>query len=171
MIKNVIIVGVLAATVSACSSNTSPHSIGYNSHKNESVGAISGAIAGGYIANKASGDNPVATLAGVLVGASLGTGVGRKLDEADAISLKSDNGYVERAGQLALITGEVQQWKNYQTGSWGVVTPSPVYNWTDNGQTTQCRTIYLKSVRNNLPHEGVGRACKVYGDSWSISKM
>ena len=165
--------GILVASVSACQSTTNSYqSVGYNSHRNEAVAAVSGAVLGGYAAHKASnGKNPWATAAGVLLGASVGTSVGRAMDRNDAIALSSDNYFVERAGEAAVMTGQPQQWRNDQTGSWGVVTPSPLYNWTHLGQNVECKNVYMKSVRNDLPHEGSGRACRGTSGDWFVLPM
>lgn len=168
--NKLIIAGLCAVSLSACQSTTTQYETGYRSHKNEAVGAVTGAVAGGLIANKLSKDNPAATAIGALIGASMGTAAGRNKDQVDAIKMESDNYYVEQAGWNAVKTQKPQQWKNPQTGSWGVVTPSPMFYDYHNGNKLTCIKVYMKSVRNNLPHHGSGKLCQNPNGNWFFVK-
>ena len=157
----------LAVSLSACaSSQNSYQTTGYNSNQKQAAGTVAGALAGAAVGNqfgKGSGKK-WATGIGAILGASLGSGIGASADRADQMWLDSDNQYVEDTGLRAMQTGQVQRWENPQTGSWGVVTP---YNARNVGNSI-CRDFEMKSVRNSLPHEAEGTACKDVNGTWTI---
>lgn len=171
MINKLLIAGACAVSLSACQSTTSNYeTVGYNSHMNEAVGTLTGAVAGGFIANRLSNDNSTATAVGALVGAGMGARAGRNQDEIDRIRMQSDNQYVEQAGWNAVYSGQPQQWRNPSTGSWGIVTPSAQYQYNYQGNILTCIDVHLKSVRNDLPHHGTGKMCQNPNGNWFFVK-
>jgi surface antigen len=124
------------------------------------VGTVAGAVGGGVLGSTigSGAGQTAAIIGGGLLGGLLGHSVGQSLDNADLSAYES-------ASQNALETGNVQNWRNTQTGHYGTIIPNTSY--TDMGGQ-YCReynqTIYVDGQR----HTGHGTACRDQGGSWQL---
>ena len=103
----------------------------------------------------------IATAAGTLLGAALGSEVGASLDRADM-------GYYNSTSQRALETaqpGESLPWNNPQSGNSGSITPSNYYR-TAEGR--YCRE-YTQTINvGGKSQQGYGTACRQPDGNWQI---
>lgn len=154
MRKIYLIPAVLAAfSLSACESIQ-------NSGTKQSVGGVSGAVVGGLLGSKVGGGSGQlwATGAGVLLGALIGSEIGKSLDQADKMYLAQAN----QSAHSAPI-GETVSWSNPESGHYGTVTP------TRDGQSTSGR--YCREYKQTIYVDGqqetaVGQACKNPDGTW-----
>lgn len=128
----------------------------------QSVGGLTGAALGGLLgAQFGSGSGKLAaTGAGVLIGALIGSEVGRSMDEVDR--MKADRA-VNRAHTAQL--GETIAWNNPETGNYGTVTP--VRDGTSSSGR-YCREFQQTIVVAGKTEQGYGVACREPDGSWRI---
>jgi surface antigen len=127
----------------------------------ETAGGLSGAALTGYVANVASGGNPIWTVAGVTVGAIAGSLIGARLDYDDAELM-------QRATQQALETGTpglATTWVNPQSGNHGSVTPS-MTDWTFDPVLEGCRRYVSSIVIDGKWYLSEDVACKSDNEVW-----
>ena len=151
--------GIMAAVaavllVTACAES------GYGPKR--TVGGLSGAALGGLLgAQFGSGSGQLAaTGAGVLIGALIGSEIGRSMDEVDRI--QADRA-VSRAHSAPI--GETITWNNPQSGNSGSVTP------VRDGTSTSgryCREFQESITIGGRSEEGYGIACRQPDGTWRI---
>lgn len=154
-----VVIGVMAAMslgLAACQQTT-------GSVNKQDVGTIGGAVVGGYLGSEVgSGTGRLwATGAGVLLGALVGSEIGKSLDRADMV-------YAERAQQQAHTApiGETISWNNPETGHGGAVTPvRDGYSKTSNSYCREYeQTIYVEGRQE----VGYGTACQQSDGRWKV---
>lgn len=128
----------------------------------ETVGGLTGAALGGVLgAQFGSGRGRLAmTGVGVLVGALMGSNIGRSMDDVDR--LKADRA-AHRAHSEPL--GSTITWNNPDSGNRGTVTP--VRDGTmENGQ--YCREYRQTITVAGKTQDGYGIACQQPDGSWRL---
>jgi surface antigen len=124
------------------------------------VSVIVGAAAGcgiGTLIGRGAGET-IAIISGVVIGGSIGYGVGQYLDSNDRYSYHV-------AQQGALENGNREAWSNSQNGHYGHIVPQKSFT---NNQGQSCRkyteTVYVGAEK----HKAYGTACKQADGSWKI---
>lgn len=144
----------LAAALLAACSNT-----GYG--PKQTVGALAGAGAGGLAgAHLVDGDERIAVAAvGTLLGAFIGSEVGKSLDRADAL-------HAQRAQFQALEyepAGSRVAWRNPDSGNTGTVVPTQTYQ-TNGGE--YCREFQHDARIGGHTRTVYGTACRSPDGQW-----
>lgn len=151
----------IASTLLALAACTAGTRMDYGSK--QMVGTLVGAGAGGLLGaqiGKGSG-KLAATAAGTLIGGLLGNAAGRSLDRADAA-------YARRAEGAALEytpSGSSLPWRNPDSGTYGTVQPSSVYQ-APSGE--YCREFRHTIVVGGKREQAFGRACRQPDGTWEI---
>ena len=146
-------------TLTACASDGSnPFS---NIGTKQGFGSVLGAVAGGIAGSKVGSGNGQlwATGAGALLGAFVGSEIGKSLDRAD---MAYHNQATEQAYTAPI--GETIAWNNPESGHSGSVTP------TREGQTDTgdyCRQYKQSIVIDGQVETAYGTACK-QGADWVL---
>jgi len=128
----------------------------------ETVGGLSGAALGGLLgAQFGSGTGKLATTgAGVLIGALVGSQIGKGLDDVD--KLKANQAI--QGAQVAPLNQTIA-WNNPETGNSGTVTP------VRDGTTSTgayCREFQQTVTVGGKTEEAYGTACRQPDGSWQI---
>ncbi len=145
---------LIALAVSGCQNS------GYGTK--QTVGGLGGAALGGLLgAQFGSGKGRLATTgAGVLIGALIGSEIGRSMDEVDRMQA---NQAINRAHTAPI--GETIAWNNPDSGNYGNVTP------TRDGTSASglyCREFQQTIVVGGRAEEGYGTACRQPDGTWKI---
>ena len=154
LLSLVVVLSACAANVQTSSSQQGPK---------ESVGALSGMVIGGALANDMAGDSrnkSLATVLGAFVGGVIGQNIGAQLDERDRL-------LAGEAYSTALEynpTDKAAEWKNPDSGNYGRVIPVATYR--QNGQ--YCREFTQEIFIGGEKQTGYGRACRQPDGSWEI---
>jgi surface antigen len=127
----------------------------------QTVGALAGA--GGLLGAQVGkgGTRLAATAAGTLLGAFLGSEVGRSLDRADAL-------YASRAEYQALEytpSGSSTPWHNPDSGHYGSVTPIETY---ETASGAYCREFQHQAQIGGRTREVYGTACRTPDGEWQL---
>jgi surface antigen len=156
-----IIVLFSAFFISGCAANVQTSSS--NQGPKESVGALSGMVIGGALANDMAGDSrnkSLATVLGAFVGGVIGQNIGAQLDERDRL-------LAGEAYNTALEYNPIDkaaEWRNPDTGNYGRVIPVTTYR--QNGR--YCREFTQEIFIGGKKQTGYGRACRQPDGSWEI---
>lgn len=128
----------------------------------EKIGGVSGAVIGGILGSKVGGGSGEkwATGAGVLVGAILGSELGRSLDKADMIYANQANTQAHSAP-----VGETINWSNPESGNSGAVTPVRD-GYSSVGR--YCREYQQRITVGGRDETAYGTACQQPDGSWEI---
>ena len=151
----------LVILLSGCAANVQTNST--QQGPKESVGALSGMVIGGALANDMAGDSrnkSLATVLGAFVGGVIGQNVGAQLDERDRL-------LAGEAYSTALEynpTDKAAEWKNPDSGNYGRVIPVATYR--QNGR--YCREFTQEILIGGEKQTGYGRACRQPDGSWEI---
>jgi surface antigen len=98
---------------------------------------------------------------GASAGALVGTQIAASLDRADLMALNSTTlNALEN-----VLPNQATPWRNSDSGSYGTVTPGPVYQAS--GQ--YCREFQQTIVVGGQQQHGSGRACRRRDGSWQIA--
>jgi surface antigen len=126
-------------------------------------GTLIGAGAGGLVGSQfGSGTGKVAmTGLGVLLGAIMGSEVGRTLDRADQLAM----GTATQGALETMRTGQMSQWRNPDTGNYGTVMPLQTMQRAD-GQ--YCREYQQTVTVGGRTEQAYGTACRQPDGSWKI---
>lgn len=164
--SNKIITGVVVAgmalSLAACDPNIYGDG-GYGSAgPKQTMGTVGGAVLGGLAGSQFGGGEGRlwTTGAGVLLGAIVGSNIGRSLDRADRAYMgQTTYGALEnnRAGQSAT-------WRNPDSGNYGTVTPERTYQ---NGGD-YCREYSQTVTIGGQSQRAYGTACRQPDGSWQI---
>lgn len=138
----------------ACSTDAGPK---------ETAGTLIGAAVGGLAGSTIGGGSGrhIAIGAGAVLGAYLGSEVGRSLDRADRI-------HAARAHHEALEyepSGGSRTWVNPDSGHSGSVTPYRTYETPSGGY---CREYQTTVTIDGRSERGYGTACRQPDGSWAI---
>lgn len=128
----------------------------------QTIGGLGGAALGGLLgAQFGSGSGQLAaTGAGVLIGALVGSEVGRTMDDVDRMKA---NQAVNAAHKAPI--GETIVWNNPQSGNSGAVTP------VRDGRSTSgryCREFQQTITVGGTSSQGYGIACQQPDGAWRI---
>ena len=151
----------LVVLLSACAANVQTSSS--QQGPKESVGALSGMVIGGALANDMAGDSrnkSLATVLGAFVGGVIGQNIGAQLDERDRL-------LAGEAYSTALEynpTDKAAEWRNPDSGNYGSVIPVATYR--QNGR--YCREFTQEIFIGGEKQTGYGRACRQPDGSWEI---
>ena len=151
----------LVVLLSACAANVQTSSS--QQGPKESVGALSGMVIGGALANDIAGDSSnksLATVLGAFVGGVIGQNIGAQLDERDRL-------LAGEAYSTALEynpTDKAAEWRNPDSGNYGRVIPVATYR--QNGR--YCREFTQEIFIGGEKQTGYGRACRQPDGSWEI---
>ena len=151
----------LVVLLSACAANVQTSSS--QQGPKESVGALSGMVIGGALANDMAGDSKnkgVATILGAFFGGVIGQNIGAQLDERDRL-------LAGEAYNTALEynpTDKAAEWRNPDSGNYGRVIPVATYR--QNGR--YCREFTQEIFIGGEKQTGYGRACRQPDGSWEI---
>lgn len=133
-----------------------------NAGNKELIGGATGAVVGGVLGSKVGGGSGQrwATGAGVLLGALLGSEVGKSLDKADMNYASQANTQAHSAP-----IGETINWNNPESGNYGTVTPTRD-GYSSGG--SYCREYQQTIVVGGREEQAFGTACQQPDGSWEI---
>ena len=151
----------LVVLLSACAANVQTSSS--QQGPKESVGALSGMVIGGALANdmaEGSKNKGIATILGAFVGGTIGQNIGAQLDERDR--LLAGEAYTTALEYNP--SDKAADWKNPDSGNYGRVIPVSTYR--KNGR--YCREFTQEIFIGGEKQTGYGRACRQPDGSWEI---
>jgi len=129
------------------------------SANNETIGATTGAVAGGIVGNQFGGGSgrTVATVAGAIAGGLIGGGIGRNLDQQSrSAALAAEYNALERGSP-----GQPVEWRG--TGeTYGEVVPQQTYQVGSQNCRRYTHTIYV----DGQPQQAAGTACRNADGTW-----
>jgi surface antigen len=146
-------IAVMALSLVACEQGAGPK---------QSIGTVGGAVLGGLAGMAVGGGSGRlwATGAGVLLGALIGSEVGKSLDRADRQYMAQSTQNALESGQ----SGQPVQWQNPDSGHSGTIVPQKAYQDND----TYCRE-YTQTVNiGGKTERAYGTACRQPDGSWQI---
>ncbi len=146
-------IAVMALSLVACEQGAGPK---------QSMGTVGGAVLGGLAGQAVGGGTGRlwATGAGVLLGALIGSEVGKSLDRADRQYMAQSTQNALESGQ----SGQPVQWQNPDSGHSGTIVPQKAYQDND----TYCRE-YTQTVNiGGKTEHAYGTACRQPDGSWQI---
>ncbi len=147
--------------LSACATTTRETGRAVSDNPKTTVGAVTGAAAGGLIA-AAAGGGTAGIVGGALLGGLLGGAIGNHLDQRDReLAAQASHRALE-----SVPSGYAQSWRNPDSGHSGAITPTRTYQRADG---TPCRE-YRQSVQiDGGTHEAYGTACRAPDGTWRIT--
>jgi surface antigen len=148
--------------LSACNVSTTSTTAGDPGPK-EQIGAISGMIVGGAIANdiaEGSKNEGLATVLGAFIGGVMGQSIGSQLDELDRQMAQSAYNEALEYNRSDVST----DWVNPDSGNAGSFTPTRTY--TMSGR--YCREYTQEIIIGGQKQTGYGTACRQPDGSWEI---
>jgi len=128
----------------------------------ELLGGASGAVIGGILGSKVGGGSGQkwATGAGVLIGALIGSDIGKSLDKADMMYMEKANTQAHSAP-----VGETIHWSNPESGHQGEVTP---IRDGVSASGRYCREYQQVIIIDGEEQKGHGTACQEPDGTWEI---
>lgn len=156
ILQRIIPVAVAASLLAACSQD-----VGTKQTGGAILGGAGGALAGAQF-GKGKG-NLAMVAVGTLLGAFVGSEVGKSLDKADQM-------HAHQAGQRAFETaptGQPVAWNNPDSGHSGTVTPTRTYEAAP-GQ--YCREYQTTVDIGGQKEQAFGTACRQPDGSWKVVK-
>ena len=157
-----LVISLSALLLSACNVSTTSTTSGDPGPK-EQIGAISGMIVGGAIANDIAegGKNEgLATVLGAFIGGVMGQSIGSQLDELDRQMAQSAYNEALEYNRSDVST----DWINPDSGNSGSFTPIRTY--TMSGR--YCREYTQEIIIGGQKQAGYGTACRQPDGSWEI---
>jgi surface antigen len=153
-LKTLIVAVTIALAVAGCANR--------DYGPKQTVGGLGGAALGGLLgAQFGSGDARVVyTGIGVLIGALVGSEIGRSMDEVDR--MRANEAVVAAHGAPI---GETITWNNPESGNYGSVTP--VRDGTS-ASGRYCREFQQTIVVGGEERQGYGIACRQEDGTWRI---
>jgi surface antigen len=122
-----------------------------NMPSKQAIGGVLGGVAGG-VAGDVLGGSTITIVAGTLLGAALGTMVGRSMDQGDLYRTSN-----------ALDTGRTTSWVNSNTQNQYKVIPSNTYR---NASGQNCRNYTTVGIIDGQREVIKGTACRQADGSW-----
>ncbi len=146
----------IAALTAACAQN------GQYGNK-QVIGGLGGAALGGWAGSTIGGGKGklAATAAGVLIGALVGSEIGRGLDQVD--KQKAERAYTQAT---TAPVGQTITWSNPNTGNYGTVTPTRDGTKSSTGE--YCREFQQTVVVGGEQQQAYGVACRQPDGQWEI---
>ena len=123
------------------------------------VGAVAGGVAGSMI-GKGSG-RLIMTGLGILLGAYIGSEVGKSLDNADRAAAATTAQQTFENNK----TGQPGTWNNPDNGHVGTITPTKTYQQADGAY---CREYQQTVTVGGKTEQAYGTACRQPDGSWKI---
>ena len=161
MKKNAIIAIALTFALSACAPRGEQNEWGMGNK--ETAGGLGGAVLGGLAGSAIGGGSGRlwATGAGVLLGALVGSEVGRSLDESDRM-------YNERAWNRAYSAplNDSVEWDNPGNGHRGYIVPVREGRISSSG--APCREYKQTIIVDNRAQSAYGTACRNSDGTWAL---
>jgi surface antigen len=165
-IKKIMAASLITVSLTACAQESGyGYGGGYGSRpviNKQTIGTLAGGAAGAVAAtNIGKGKGNIAAVAiGTLLGAAVGSEIGKSLDRADQAAMyrTSQNAFEN------VPTGQSTTWRNPDSGNYGTCTPTRTYN--DDGMN--CREFTQTIVVGGRMQEGYGTACRMPDGSWQI---
>lgn len=167
MLKKLLII-VTALSLAACTTNSGPKEQG-----GAVMGAVTGALLGAALSDGGrrhhgwrgrhhrGGPDAAAVVFGAIAGGLIGSGIGRKLDQADRQKMQ----YAQYEAFEYNRSGESSHWHNPDSGHYGAVTPEPAY---ERGPGEYCREYQQTVVIGGQEQDAYGTACRRPDGSWEI---
>ena len=159
--KRVLIAGSMIALSACNASKTDPSSA--KPGPKEQIGAITGMIVGGAIANdmaEGSKNEGLATVLGAFIGGVMGQSIGSQLDELDRQMAQSAYNEALEYNRSDVST----DWVNPDSGNSGSFTPTRTY--TMSGR--YCREYTQEIIIGGQKQTGYGTACRQPDGNWEI---
>lgn len=155
--KKILTIGVAVLFLSACAEDgsLSKRDLG------TLLGAAAGAALGSQIGKRGSAGNVAAVAGMTMLGAYMGSEIGRSLDRADRM-------HMARATQGALESGKsgsTASWSNPDSGHSGTVTPQPSFT---NRKQQYCREYQQTVTIGGDTETAYGTACRQPDGTWKI---
>ncbi len=156
-VKKILTIGVAALFLSACAEDgsISKRDLG------TLLGAAAGAALGSQMGKRGSAGNVAAVAGMTLLGAYMGSEIGRSLDRADRMHMARATAGALENGK----SGSTTKWNNPDSGHSGTVTPQPSY--TDQKQQ-YCREFQQTVTIGGETETAYGTACRQPDGSWKI---
>lgn len=155
MIRNAryLAIGLIALSLTACQQGGQKQTLG------TLLGGVGGALAGAQV-GKGRGQL-VAVAGATLLGAFLGSEIGKSLDNADRLAMQQST----QRGLEATPSGQTVSWRNPDSGHSGTVTPQPSYQ---NASGKYCREYEQTITVGGNTEKAYGTACRQPDGSWKI---
>lgn len=155
-LKTVLAAIAIAALTAACAQN------GQYGTK-QTIGGLGGAALGGWAGSTIGGGKGrlAATAAGVLIGALVGSEIGRTMDDVDR--QKAERAYTQAT---TAPVGQSITWSNPQTGNYGTVTPTREGTRQATGE--YCREFQQTVTVGGQQEQAYGVACRKPDGQWEI---
>ena len=154
----------LCILTSACGPGTQQN-ISSNAGPKEQIGALTGMVAGGAIANDlahGSKNKGAYTVLGAFIGGVVGQNIGSQLDALDRqMALAAQNRALEY-NQSDTPT----RWVNPDSGNSGSFTPTRTYQLSGK----YCREYTQKIIIGGQKQTGYGTACRQPDGSWKLTR-
>lgn len=150
LIKNSVIMFIIASLLSACNANK------------QGAGTGIGLLAGGLIGSQfgSGGDRAIGAVLGAGIGALIGGTIGQKMDEKDRkLAVEATQKTLEAAP-----TGSTVAWRNPDNGHSGKITPTKTY--PDQGR--HCREYTHVVEIGGEFQKAYGKACRKPDGQWEI---
>jgi len=166
MLKKLLII-MMALSLAACTTNSGPKEQG-----GAVMGAVTGALLGAALSDGGrrhgwrgshhrGGPDAAAVVFGAIAGGLIGSGIGRKLDQADRQKMQ----YAQYEAFEYNRSGESSHWHNPDSGHYGAVTPEPAY---ERRPGEYCREYQQTVVIGGQEQDAYGTACRRPDGSWEI---
>ena len=128
----------------------------------QTIGGLGGAALGGWAGSTIGGGTGklAATAAGVLIGALIGSEIGRGLDDVD--KQKAERAYTQAT---TAPVGQSIAWSNPDTGNYGTVTPTREGKSSNN---EYCREFQQTVVIGGNQEQAYGVACRKPDGQWEV---
>lgn len=154
-------IGAVALSLAACDQSMYGSGSGGGINK-QTIGTVGGAVAGGLAGQAIGGGTGRlwATGAGVLLGALLGSEIGKSLDRADRAYMGETTYNALENGR----SGQPVQWRNPDSGNYGTVTPQAAYQQNNLTCREYSQTVYIEG----RSQQAYGTACRQPDGSWQI---
>ena len=155
-VKSMLAAFAIVALTAACAQN------GQYGNK-QVIGGLGGAALGGWAGSTIGGGKGqlAATAAGVLIGALIGSEIGRGLDDVD--KLKAERAYTQAT---TAPVGQEIAWSNPDTGNYGTVVPTREGTKQSTGE--YCREFQQTVVVGGNQEQAYGVACRQPDGQWEI---
>lgn len=158
-------ISVMICILTTACAPTTQQNISSNTGPKQQIGALTGMIAGGAIANDlahSSKNKGAYTVLGAFIGGVMGQNIGSQLDELDRQMAQSAYNRALEYNQ----TGMSTTWMNPDNGNSGSVTPTRTYKLTGK----YCREYTQEITIGGQKQTAYGTACRQPDGSWKLTR-